>query len=91
MSNQHYRNDRSSTKGKGSSPLQQKGNAPPHGGQKPAFPHNPQKGGSEGLCRLCGLDSFGFIRIPGTRHDCCLPCSQLVRFELEKFEKGGDQ
>ena len=38
----------------------------------------------EPICRLCGRDSFGFIRIPGTLHEICKPCAVLVKYEIEK-------
>lgn len=47
-----------------------------------------QKPSNEESCRLCGIDSFGYIRIPNTRHNVCIPCARLVKYELEK-EGGG--
>lgn len=46
------------------------------------------KGGSkqETVCRLCGNDSYGFIRIPNTLHDVCKPCGFLIVDEMRKLD-----
>lgn len=44
---------------------------------------------SENLCKLCNQDSFDFIRLPESKVNICIPCSEFVSDELKSHLKGG--
>jgi len=39
---------------------------------------------SETRCTLCLIECWEYIRIPFQKHQVCIPCSELISYELKK-------